>query len=105
MPGLGPSPPLSAAIEPDEEGAELFHKNVRVVEVASDIVSPALPEWAIPNQILLERDAMLLRDFSKPGHSATIADYQRGQSWVETLLAPDLDHVLVTVARLGCRPS
>ena len=48
---------------------------------------------------------MLLRDFSKPGHSATIADYQRGQSRVEVLLAPDLDHVLVTVARLGCTPS
>ena len=55
---------------------------------------------------------MRLRDFSRPGapadavpvlvdapyagHSSTIADYARGQSLVETLLANGLDRVLVT---------
>jgi len=104
--------PLAAAIEMEEAGLRWYQDNLRYLLEAELITFPPPPEWASHNRIALELDTMLLRDFSAPqagkatvpvivhapyaGHSATITDYARGQSLVETLLAGGLERVLVT---------
>jgi poly(3-hydroxybutyrate) depolymerase len=104
--------PLAAGIELASEGLKLFDENLKFAAAAGTITAPPPPEWATPNQVLLELHTMRLRDFSraKPsadaipvlvdapyaGHSSTIADYDRGQSLVETLLDSGLERVLVT---------
>jgi len=101
--------PLAAAMELGEEGLKLFQNNLRFISEAERITAPAPPEWATPNSILLDMDTMRVRDFANApsgqmpviidapyaGHSATIADYAKGQSLVETLQASRLNHVLV----------
>lgn len=102
--------PLAAAIEMESEGLKLVKDNLSYLAEAAEIEAPPPPEWATPNRILLDLDTMRLRDFSTPGadgvpvlvdapyagHDSTIADYARGQSLVETLLASGLRRVLVT---------
>ena len=104
--------PFAAAIEFGEEGMRLFQDNLRYLAATEEIAAPPEPEWATPNRVLLEMDTMRLRDFSPAGHqyaqtpvlidapyaghSSTIADYAKGQSLVETLMAAGLEHVLVT---------
>jgi len=104
--------PLAAAIELGEEGMTLFQDNLRYVAEAEKIAAPPKPEWATPNRVLMDCDTMRLRDFAAAaegvnelpvliaapyaGHSATIADYDKGQSLVETLLGCGLKRVLVT---------
>jgi poly(3-hydroxybutyrate) depolymerase len=104
--------PLAAAIELGQKGLELFTDNLKFLAEAGKIIAPVPSEWATPNRILLDLDTMRLRDFSPgnaatkqtpviivapyAGHSATIADYARGQSLVETLLSAGLHNVLVT---------
>ena len=69
-------------------------------------------KFATPNRILLELNTMRLRDFSVEGetsteiptlidapfagHPSTIADYTKGQSLVETMMANGLRRVYVT---------
>jgi poly(3-hydroxybutyrate) depolymerase len=103
--------PLAAGIELEEEGLKLVQDNLKFVAEAEEISAPPPPEWATPNRVLLELDTMRLRDFSTAasarqppilidapyaGHSSTIADYAKGQSLVETLLAHGLERVLAT---------
>ena len=103
--------PMAAAIEMEDAGLELFERNLDAVSAAAQIDAPPPPAWASPNAILLDMPTMRLRDFSRShdtggvpvlidapyaGHSATIADYQPGQSLVETLLDNGLPRVLVT---------
>jgi poly(3-hydroxybutyrate) depolymerase len=104
--------PLAAAIELGEEGMTLFQDNLRYVAEAEEIAAPPKPEWATSNHVLMDLDTMRLRDFSRAapgvnelpvlidapyaGHSSTIADYDKGQSLVETLLDCGLERVLVT---------
>jgi poly(3-hydroxybutyrate) depolymerase len=104
--------PFAAAIEMQEEGLRIFQDNLRYAAEAEQIEAPPLPDWATSNRVLLDLDTMYLRDFSGSsgsidaipvlidapyaGHSATIADYAKGQSLVETLLASDIKRVLVT---------
>jgi poly(3-hydroxybutyrate) depolymerase len=104
--------PLAAGIELADEGLRLFADNLKFAAEAERIAAPPPPEWATRNRICLELDTMRLRDFSRTqagvddlpvlidapyaGHSSTIADYDRGQSLVETLLDCDLEQVLVT---------
>lgn len=104
--------PLAAGIELAEEGLEIFQDNLKFLAEAEKIAAPPLPDWASLNRVVLDLDTMRLRDFSAPGtainqvpviidapyagHSATIADYAKGQSLVETLLAGGLERVLVT---------
>jgi len=104
--------PFAAGIELGEEGLKIVKDNLTFLSEAEKIAAPPLPEWASPNHILLDLDTMLLRDFSTSstpmnhvpviidapyaGHSATIADYAKGQSLVETLLSDGLARVLVT---------
>jgi poly(3-hydroxybutyrate) depolymerase len=104
--------PFAAAIELGEEGMTLFQDNLRYVVEAEEIAAPPKPEWATSNHVLMDLDTMRLRDFSRAapgvnelpilidapyaGHSSTIADYDKGQSLVETLLDCGLARVLVT---------
>jgi len=105
--------PLAAAIEMESEGLKLVEDNLRYLAEAAEIEAPLPPEWATPNRVFLELDTMRLRDFSAPGgtgadavpvlvdapyagHDSTIADYAKGQSLVETLLASGLKRVLAT---------
>ncbi len=104
--------PFAAAIELGEEGLRLYQDNLRYLAEAAEITFPPTPEWATPNRILLDLDTMRLRDFSPSaastsgvpvlvdapyaGHSATIADYAKGQSLVETLQAGALQRIFVT---------
>jgi len=104
--------PFAAAIELGEQGMAMVQNNLRYAATAAEIISPPESEWATSNRILLDLDTMRLRDFSVAGespnqtpvlvdapyagHSSTIADYNTGQSLVETLMANGLEHVLVT---------
>jgi poly(3-hydroxybutyrate) depolymerase len=103
---------MAAAIEFEEHGLELFQENMRFIEEAAKIEAPPQPDWATPNRVIVDLDTMRLRDFSTDaddaeqtpvlidaphaGHSSTIADYAKGQSLVETLMASGLSRVLVT---------
>jgi poly(3-hydroxybutyrate) depolymerase len=103
--------PMAAAIEMEGEGLKLFQDNMRYISEAYKIEAPPPPEWATANRVVSDLDTMRLRDFSQPdvttatpvlvdapyaGHSSTIADYAKGQSLVEMLLANGLPRVLVT---------
>ena len=104
--------PLAGAIEMEQEGLKLFQDNMKFVAEAETITQPPPPQWATENRTVLDMDTMRLRDFSPKapgvnavpvvvdapyaGHSSSIADYAKGQSLVETLLACGLEHVLVT---------
>jgi polyhydroxyalkanoate depolymerase len=103
--------PFAAAIELEDAGMKLFQDNVAYLSEVSRMAAPPPPRWATDNRVLLELDTMRLRDFSAShasaeniatlvdppyaGHASTIADYARGQSLVETLLAAGLPRVLV----------
>ena len=104
--------PLAAAIEMEEAGLHWYQDNLRYLVEAELITFPPPPEWATANRVIADLDTMLLRDFAPSqaattatpvlihapyaGHGSTIADYAKGQSLVETLLAGRLEHVLVT---------
>ncbi len=104
--------PLAAGIEWADDGLKLFADNLKFATEAATIAAPPPPEWATGNRVLLDLDTMRLRDFSRvatgrddlpvlidapyAGHSSTIADYDKGQSLVETLLDCGLTRVLVT---------
>jgi len=104
--------PLAAAIELEETGVKLFQQNVKYVSEIGKLAAPPPLTWATDNRVLLDLDTMRLRDFSSAharqhsvpvlvdapyaGHASTIADYARGQSLVEVLLASGLRRVLVT---------
>lgn len=104
--------PFAAAVEMQEKGLEIFEDNMRYAAEAARIEVPPEPRWATRNRVLLDLDTMRLRDFSAAGaksdiapvvidapyagHSSTIADFDKGQSLVETLLANGIEHVLAT---------
>jgi polyhydroxyalkanoate depolymerase len=100
--------PVAMAAALAEEGAELFVKNIEFVEEEIKIHDELRPSLATPNQVRLNLRTMLLREYGKPqgiptvvdapyaGHSAMIADYHKGQSLIETLLANGIAHVLLT---------
>ena len=104
--------PMAAGIELADEGLRLFGDNLKFAAESETIAAPPPPEWATKNEIRLDLHTMRLRDFSLPtaaigrlptlvdapyaGHSSTIADYDKGQSLVEALLAGGLERVLVT---------
>ncbi len=103
--------PMAAGIELADEGMKIFGDNLKFAAAAETISLPPPPGWATKNQVVLDLDTMRLRDFSRTagrsqtpvlidapyaGHSSTIADYDKGQSLVETLLDAGLARVLVT---------
>jgi poly(3-hydroxybutyrate) depolymerase len=104
--------PIAAAVEMEEEGLKLFQENLKFVAEAEEISAPPPLEWASKNRVTLDMDTMRLRDFSPEGatatttpvlidtpyagHHSSIADYAKGQSLVETLLASGLERIHVT---------
>jgi len=100
--------PMAMAMAMLEEGTELYAKNLKFVEEEIKIHDELRPALATPNQVRLDLRTMVLRDYGKPGgiptlvdaphagHTAMIADYQKGQSLVETLLANGIAHVALT---------
>ena len=102
--------PLAMTMEMEEGGLEMFRKNMQAAAEIAEITDPPPSVWATENRIVQEMDTMRLRDFSRKGaeqgnvpvlidppyagHSSTIADYQKGQSLIETLLDAGLPRVL-----------
>lgn len=102
--------PMLAAARMGEQGLELYAKNLEFLSEEAKIQHLKRPAAATANRIMLDLRTMAFRDYSAPaakgiptivvapyaGHSAVIADYYKGQSLVETLLAHGLDRVLLT---------
>jgi poly(3-hydroxyalkanoate) synthetase len=90
------------------QGVELYAKNLKFVEEEIRIRAELRPTLATENRIRLDLRTMLLREYGKPGkiptlvdapyagHTAVIADYHKGQSLIETLLANNVGHVALT---------
>lgn len=95
---------------PVDAALRLTERNLDFLSEAVKITRPPPPDWATPNTVRLDLQTMRLREFGKPradgvpvlidapyaGHGATIADYDKGQSLVETMLSNGIDHALVT---------
>ena len=100
--------PLAMAASLMQQGAELYARNLKFGEEEIKIYDELRPELATPNTVRLDLRTMKLRDYGKPGgiptlvdaphagHTAMIADYQKGQSLIETLLANGIGHVALT---------
>ncbi len=104
--------PMAAGIELADEGWKLFSDNLKFAVESETITAPPPPEWATQNRVLLDLHTMRLRDFGGTpgadriapvlidapyaGHSSTIADYDQGQSLVETLRNGGVHRLLVT---------
>jgi hypothetical protein len=100
--------PMAMAAGLIEQGAELYAKNLRFVDEEIKIHDDLRPKLATPNHARLDLRTMVLREYGKPGgiptlidapyagHTAMIADYHKGQSLVETLLANGIGHVALT---------
>jgi poly(3-hydroxyalkanoate) synthetase len=100
--------PMAMAAMLLEEGAELSAKNLKFVEEEIKLHAELRPKLATPNRVRLDLRTMALRDYGDPsgfptlvdaphaGHTAMIADYHKGQSLIETLLANGIGHVALT---------
>ncbi|HTV34327.1 MAG TPA: alpha/beta fold hydrolase [Methylocella sp.] len=100
--------PVAMAAALAEEGVELYARNINFIEEEIKIHDELRPRLATPNQVRLNLRSMVLRDYGKPdgiptlvdaphaGHTSMIADYHKGQSLVETLLANGINHVALT---------
>ena len=100
--------PVAMAAALAEEGSELYAKNLEFVEEEIKIHDELRPKLATPNRVRLDLRSMVLRDYGQAGgiptlvdaphagHTAMIADYHKGQSLVETLLANGIGHVALT---------
>jgi poly(3-hydroxyalkanoate) synthetase len=100
--------PMAMAASLLEESAELYARNLKFVEEEIKIHGELRPALATANRVRLDLRTMLLRDYGTPGgipvlvdapyagHTAMIADYQKGQSLIETLLANGVGHVALT---------
>ena len=102
--------PMLAAARMGEQGLELYAKNLEFLSEEAIIQHLQRPPPATANRTMLDLRTMAFRDYSAPaakgiptivdapyaGHSAVIADYCKGQSLIETLLANGLDRVFLT---------
>ena len=100
--------PMAMAASLAEQGAELYAHNLKFVEEEIKIHDELRPNLATANTVRLDLRTMKLRDYGKPGgiptlvdapyagHTAMIADYHKGQSLVEILLANGIRHVALT---------
>jgi polyhydroxyalkanoate depolymerase len=100
--------PMAMAAALLEESGELYVRNLKFVEEEMKLHGELRPKLATANHVRLDLRTMLLRDYGDPsgfptlvdapyaGHTAVIADYHKGQSLVETLLANGIGHVVLT---------
>ena len=100
--------PMAMAASLAEQGTELYARNLKFVDEEIKIHDELRPALANPNTPRLDLRSMTLRDYGKPGglpvlvdapyagHTAMIADYRKGQSLIETLLANGIGHVALT---------
>jgi len=100
--------PMVMATELTRQGLEAYARNLRFVEEEIKIHEELRPQLATPHRVRLDLRTMKLCDYGGPdglptlvdapyaGHTAVIADYRKGQSLVETLLAAGCGRVLLT---------
>lgn len=100
--------PLLAAEELAEAGEALLARNLKFLGEEMKRTTQPPPHPATHNVIRLDLRTMRLRDYGGPtgvptlvdapfaGHSAMIADYHKGQSLIETLLAARIGPVFLT---------
>ncbi len=100
--------PMALATSLAEDGLDLLAKNLKFAEEEIRIHDHLRPVLATPNAVRLDLRTMVLRDYGKAGgiptlvdaphagHTAMIADYHKGQSLVETLLANGIGQVSLT---------
>ncbi len=102
--------PMAVAYAMEEAELALFKKNLKFLVEAEKVDHELAPQFATANSVILDLHTLRLREFGDArssavptlvdapyaGHTATIADYHKGQSLVETLLANGHRRVLVT---------
>ena len=103
--------PMLAAAGLAEQGLDLYARNLKFVAEEAKIHHEARPRLATANTIMLDLRTLALRDYSSKaharttptivvapyaGHSAVIADYDKGQSLVGTLIDNGLERVVLT---------
>jgi poly(3-hydroxybutyrate) depolymerase len=102
--------PMAAASSITEQGLELYARNLKFVAEEQKIRRELIPKLATANRPMLDLRTMILRDYSTDnatgvptivdapyaGHTAMIADYHKGQSLIETLLANGLNRLFLT---------
>jgi hypothetical protein len=100
--------PMAMAPSLLEESAGLYARDLKFVEEEIKIHGELRPALATPNRVRLDLRTTLLRDYGTPGgipvlvdapyagHTAMIADYHKGRSLIETLLANGVGHVALT---------
>jgi polyhydroxyalkanoate depolymerase len=113
LPPLLPPPlpffwPVALVAGTEKAKLELAVKNLEFVREEVKLHRELKAKVASPNVVRLDLRTMVLRDYGRPGgmptlvnapfagHRAMIADYHKGQSLVETLLAGGLGHVALT---------
>ena len=86
----------------------IYAKNLEFVDEEIKLHHALRPKLATPNLLRLDLRTMALRDYGKPGglptlidaphagHTAMIADYDKNQSLVQTLLDNGIGHVALT---------
>jgi pimeloyl-ACP methyl ester carboxylesterase len=101
---------MLAAAQLAEQGVKLYANNLKFLEEEIKISHERRPEPATANRVTLDLRTMIFRNYSSPGaagvptivdapyagHSALIADYHKGQSLIETLLANGVRRVFLT---------
>jgi polyhydroxyalkanoate depolymerase len=100
--------PAAVGVAMAQEGAKLYAKNVAFLGEEIKIKAALRPQLATTNSVRIDLRTMALRDYGPPGgtptlvvapyagHTAVIADYAKGQSLVEALLAHGPGHVALT---------
>jgi poly(3-hydroxybutyrate) depolymerase len=104
--------PFGIALSMEEKALELEQRNMKFLnEVVKTEEEKPKPEWASPNRALYSLHTFTLRDFSRKkadneipvfilppyaGHTSIIADFQKKQSLVETLLENGIKRVVLT---------
>ena len=101
---------MVAAAQMAKQGFDLYASNLAFIAEEQKIHHDLRPRLATTNRVMLDLHTMFFRDYSAPtakglptvvdtpyaGHTAMIADFQQGQSLIETLLANGLDRVFLT---------
>lgn len=101
--------PMALAAQMVEQGSDLYARNLKFVEEEIKIHDELRPKLATENKVRLDLRTMVLRDYGSAGqgmptlvdapyagHTAMIADFHKGQSLIETLLANGVGHVALT---------